>query len=419
MLPVARALQKRGHDVTFATGQSVIPFIEDRGFAAIAAPNDFTEEQQIERARLPLKERGAYDIGYHFATYSPPLMLKTLQPIIDNNPPDLIIRDQLEFGGYLTAEVNDIPHATLNISAGWQVASEWLLSHVEGPLKSHRQAMKLPDGPVTQSLFRYLRLDMAPETLLPEGYFKTHTTHRFNQFKGDSDSNLAPLPPWVEAMPYDSTILITLGTVWNEADNLLHRLIASVQNEPLNVIVATGREQTSLDAESYPRHVKIVPYIAFTDLVPKLSAAIFHGGFVSLLTFLNGGLPVLVAPLAADHFMNARLVESAGVGATIDANAATETSIREALIAVMTNQSCDVLPQLKQVGICRERRTPQKRGLLPTETVRGDAPPQDYATRFGAPSVRSGQTLDRVSMIAAFLKREATRLNRPDGVKPG
>lgn len=332
MLPVARALKKRGHDIHFVTGRSLFPFIHSKGFQTIDSNVGLTPEEFPERDELIPQERGAFDIGYVFASYSPPLVFEGLKSIIETEPPDLIIRDQLEFGGYLLGEVYDIPHVTLNISAGWQMAKDFLMNLIETPLMQHRQKLNLPDVSIIESLFRYLRLDMTPESLLPPNYFKTKTTRNFNQFK---ESHQDKLPDWVDAMPFEKTILITLGTVWNTDDATFHTLISAARTESANVIVATGREDSSLDNANYPEHVKIVNYIPFTALLPRLSASIFHGGFVTLLTLLNGGIPMIIIPLAADHFLNGRLVEMAQVGRTIQAPDASR--VHKVLKEVLTN----------------------------------------------------------------------------------
>lgn len=231
MLPVARTLRRRGHEVIFATGQSVIPYIEDKGFVTLTLPYELTPEQLLEKEKFPLHELGVFEIGHIFANYLPPQVLKALTPFIEKQRPDLIIRDQLEFGGYLTGEVFNIPHAVLNISAGWQVATKWLMAQVEAPLIAHRQFFNLPEVIIKESLFRYLRLDMAPESILPSDYFQTPTTYRFNQFKENREIPASQLPAWFDTLPYDKTVLITLGTVWNDNDELLHTLISAIQTE--------------------------------------------------------------------------------------------------------------------------------------------------------------------------------------------
>lgn len=105
----------------------------------------------------------------------------------------------------------------------------------------------------------------------------------------------------------------------------------------MNIIVATGRESTNLDSNTYRKHVKIVSYIPFTTLLPQLSATVFHGGFVTLLTMLNGGIPVIVFPLAADHFMNGGLVDAAQVGKTVQGEKISLELIRETLKDILAN----------------------------------------------------------------------------------
>ena len=155
MVPVARALISLGHEVAFATAESFLPTIIAKGFEALAAGPDWTTENEDEvfpeRALLPVSERGAFDISVIFAEKAPPKMVADLRASFTERMPDVIVRDQLEFGGYLAAELAGIPHATINISSGFQASQRWLMAQIAEPLERHRNQYGLAADPALAS----------------------------------------------------------------------------------------------------------------------------------------------------------------------------------------------------------------------------------------------------------------------------
>ncbi|MGF1507791.1 MAG: glycosyltransferase [Anaerolineae bacterium] len=333
---IARELQQRGHRVAYTANRLFAPVVSAQGFAVVEAGLTYTinrlDDHFPQRTAYPVTDRDDWDVGVLFPTLAPPKLLADIRPYVEADPPDVIIRDQFEFGGYLLGELYGIPHVTVNISPAWPMAWGFFERHLYAPLHRLRAEHDLPPDNQLESLFRYLRLDTSPPFFLPPDAPNPPTAHAFNQFKVPDNGRRSP-PGWLDELPYARSVLVTLGGVWNQSDALLRLLIDSVVDREVNVIVAMGREVT---LSGYPDHVRIEAYVPFADLLPHLSAAAFHGGFVSFLTMMSAGIPVVINPVGADHAITGRLAEGLGTGLSLMPDERTPAALRQAVGRVLT-----------------------------------------------------------------------------------
>lgn len=75
----------------------------------------------------------------------------------------------------------------------------------------------------------------------------------------------------------------------------------------------SGRELPAVGAD-----VLVVGYVALSQIAPRVSAVVHHGGIGTMFAALRAGRPAAVVPQAFDQMHNARLVEAVGAG--IDAS---------------------------------------------------------------------------------------------------
>jgi len=109
-------------------------------------------------------------------------------------------------------------------------------------------------------------------------------------------------------------VYATLGTVFNRTPNLLETIIEALANEPLTLIVTTGRDRDPGDLGNLPRNVRAERYIPQTLIFPRCSAVITHGGFNTLIAALRYALPMYLLPLGADQPRNALRAVELGFG---------------------------------------------------------------------------------------------------------
>jgi len=109
-------------------------------------------------------------------------------------------------------------------------------------------------------------------------------------------------------------IFVSLGTLLVDIrKEFFEKIIAAFSNSPLTIIAAT--DPGIID--EWPANFIVQGYVPQAELMKKIDAVICHGGFNTVNdTFMNG-LPMLIIPIAYDHFHTASLIEQAGCGIKI------------------------------------------------------------------------------------------------------
>src|SRR3954447_9656158 len=118
LVPLAEALIAAGHEVAFACAPRFRPTIEARGFRVFPLGFDWLiADRWVERwprLRELSFERGmAFCIADIFAGEVAEHTLADLLALARTWPPDVIVREMNEFGGWLAAEILGLPHATV------------------------------------------------------------------------------------------------------------------------------------------------------------------------------------------------------------------------------------------------------------------------------------------------------------------
>ncbi len=343
LVPLARALVDVGHEVAFATAPAFHPSVEASGFRAFPAGMDWLPgQEQAPVGRVRADGDPAYSVlTDFFGDLTAQRMTPDLIALCRSWRPDLVVRDPVEFGGCVAAECCGIPHLTGRENR-FLPPERWV-TYLGEPMARLRRAHGLPPDPELAMLFRYLALAWVPPRFvtaaavpagLAFGSSIAPTMHflRPVPFDGSGDEEL---PAWVGTLPDRPTVYATLGTVFNEAPAIFAAILAALRDEPVNLIVTVGRNQDPAQFGPQPRHVHIERYIPQTLLAPHCDAVITAGGFGTVMTCVEYGLPMVVIPVGADQPVNARRCVALGVGRMVGAEERTPESIRQAVRDVL------------------------------------------------------------------------------------
>jgi UDP:flavonoid glycosyltransferase YjiC (YdhE family) len=247
MAPLAQALTKQGHEVAFATGKGFGPVIRRNGYLHFACGLDFDGSADIFQAlpEWPAIEARHPNNGlaqlYGFIQELAPRMADDLMRLVDAWRPDVILRDPVEFGGYIAAECHGLPHAT----AIWAtyISAKALCPEAVVEL---RRRYGLPDDLGWDTLDRYLVLDFLPASWTIPQLPYPGVAHRFCAPPFDLSSGDAKLPDWLSALPSQPTVYATLGTTFNRSPSTFQAILAALTTEPVNVIMTVGRSMDPL-----------------------------------------------------------------------------------------------------------------------------------------------------------------------------
>jgi MGT family glycosyltransferase len=143
------------------------------------------------------------------------------------------------------------------------------------------------------------------------------------------------LPDWAERLPDRPTVFASLGTVFNKTPGVLEAIVGALAAEPINVIVAIGRDQDPGRFGPQPDHVRLEAYVPQPLLLAHCDAFVTHGGFNSVKEAVSSGVPMVVVPISADQPYSAERCADLGVGRMLGADDRTPDAIREAVRQVL------------------------------------------------------------------------------------
>jgi UDP:flavonoid glycosyltransferase YjiC (YdhE family) len=318
LVPFARALVDAGHDVAFAAPAPFASAVEGAGFrhfpAGLAPPAPYSREI--------------------FTDLLPRHTIPDLLALAATWPPDLIVRENLEYGGCIAAERLGLPHAVVAVN----VVSEFIpVDRLAAPLNALRAAFDLSPDPAMAMLYRYLRLCPFPPSLQDPALPVAPTTHYLRPMLGDR-SGREGLPEWAVRLPDRPVVYVGMGTTFNRPE-VFRAFIAGLGDEAVTLVVTVGRDQDPADYGPQPENVHLERYIPLSLLLARCDLAVTNGGSGTLVAALGQGLPLVVVPIAADHPQHAARCVALGLGKVVTPADLTPESARDAVLGVLGDPS--------------------------------------------------------------------------------
>lgn len=328
LLPLSRAARKRGHEVAVAGSGGLVPRIEEAGFRAYAtSPQPHHAGAPRPRDLTPLAptdpRAAEIELADNFADRGARRMAGAVPSVMEDFGPDLVVRDEVDFGTTIAAELRGVPVVThLVLASGLLVRPDLV-----GPrLDVVRAEHGLPPDPHLLRLTTSLVLsDFAPSFRSPEAPLRLSPTYYRSATVARRGSR--PARPRVYG---------TLGTIFNkESGDLLERLLAGLARLDADVLVTVGRELDPADFGAQPPHVRVERFVPQAEVLPEVDLVVSHGGSGSLSATLAHGLPSLLLPLGADQPHNASRATGLGLAAALDAAGATPDEIADRARSVL------------------------------------------------------------------------------------
>lgn len=334
MVPLARALADRGHEVLWVAHEPARTYIAAAGLATRAGGLDSAGVQAAQArnragtASMPKEEHAAFAFPNMFGLAATPPMLGDLLPLARTWKPDLMVHEPAELAAPLVAALTDTPLLTHSWGAPVPAPILGAAADALAPLWAENGL----DVPPFAGEFKDGYLDLCPRSmrfistehisssvlpLRPEGYAGAEPA-----FHIDDDSR--PL------------VYVTLGTVFaNPAAQ--QAAIDAALGCGARVIVTVGPQGDpgALDTRGGP--VRIERWIPQTAVLEKAALLVSHAGSGSFLGALRVGIPQLCLPQAADQFRNGEAVARRGAGTVLMPAQVTTTAVRTAIAFLLTD----------------------------------------------------------------------------------
>jgi UDP:flavonoid glycosyltransferase YjiC (YdhE family) len=319
-VPVARALRSRGHEVAYACQADLVPDVRRAGFPAYDTGGDTVLAPSLRRPLVPVDRAAEQDVVRRaYAGRIARERAARVREVAAGWQPDVVVRDEMDFGAAVAAEALGLPHAAVTVIA----AGGFVRQDVVGEaLDALRCEHGLP--PDTGMLHRHLTVVPVPPSFRdPDDPVPGRVVH------------VRPAG-WSPERRREPLVLVTLGTVFaQESGDLFLRLLAGVRDLPVDVLVTVGSALDPAELGPQPAHVRVERHVPVAEVVPRCSAVVSHGGSGTVVAALSAGVPCVLLPLGADQPWNAERCVALGVGRALDAGTATPADVREAVGAVL------------------------------------------------------------------------------------
>ena len=317
LLPFAKEMKRRGHDVKIAAPDDMRLIAEKSGIHHVET--DRLSDAELAgiwagRQNLKGKEMLRLAVGEMFANRSARTSIPKLRLAIEDWKPDILVRDSVEFGAFVMGELFRLPHARVAVHNNFMEAG--VIQQAGGPIDDLLADFDLPPQ-------RGAGLWREPSfSALPAG-FDGEAQHgpdnppfRINPHLGSkpSETNWTP-------MTDRPLVYVTFGTVsggemfgFREVYDVALEAVSALDVE---VLLTTGPNVDPEDFGPQPGHIQIRPFVPQDVVLQRASVVVHHGGSGTLTGAFAAGVPMVIVPLFADQPSNAEHAEAAGLGVCV------------------------------------------------------------------------------------------------------
>jgi UDP:flavonoid glycosyltransferase YjiC (YdhE family) len=320
LLPYARALAARGHEVAVAAPIELSETLRDAGFPHFVfdRPGDDVLDPIWARLNAVAHDEAAATAiaaGEVFGGVNAIAAVPKLRLAIGTFAPQLIVRDSVEYGSLVAAELAKVRHARVAVHS---ISFEEVLpAHIAAPLDALRAFVGLaPDAGAslaaepTFSSFP-ASLDVAPASSRMRAPFRARAV---------DEAPSSTLAAWAQAEDARPLVYITFGSIIGGIErfrSIYRTALDAVAELPVRALLTTGKGLEPAALGAIPANVHVEAWVPQREVLPRAAALVCHGGSGTLLGGLAAGLPMVVAGMGADQAHNGRMVARAGAGSAL------------------------------------------------------------------------------------------------------
>ncbi|QGN46952.1 glycosyltransferase [Micromonospora sp. WMMC415] len=339
LLPLARALRKRGHSVAFVSAAGMAAAVEAEGFELIAAgPTAGVVIDELARRTGTniLVSRTPELVGEFFAGVRVDLAVDEALAGSRAWRPDLVVSEHLDFVGPLVAAMIELPSAAVAIDPALEPGSLAALA-VAARSRYLSRGLAAPDHVPSG---RWL-LDLCPPSLQRGGALPPldHIALRPEPHQAPDGAPRAARVPGTGR----PRVLVSLSTAPG-APSALGPVLRSLSALDVDLVAATGgrpAEEFGLE----PGRVELFSFVPAAELLDGVTAVVHHGGSGTTFGTAARGLPAVVVPGTEGQERQAKRVEAAGAGLALPIGEQEPSAVAAALARLLTEPAFTVAAQ--------------------------------------------------------------------------
>jgi hypothetical protein len=331
MVPLVEAMVANGDEVTVAGDAGIEPHVAATGAAFRPCGHD--EPTWFER--LSARTRGVpgdglapgridhYFVPRAFAEVGGDDMIDDLLAIARDTEPHVVVFDTYALAAPLAAAV----------------VGARPVQHLVGPLLDPG-VLELANDAISP-LWRSFGLDAPGFAGVYAGTTIEICPASFESRAVPSGTSLrlrpTPLPREARVPTERPLVYVTLGTFFTNP-GLFRTVLDALADEPVDVLVTVGRDGDPSTLGDVPGNATVERFVPQAEVLVRCSAVVHHCGGGTTFGALAHGLPQVALPQGADNFVNAALLERAGVAIQLREPEVTPRTVRDAVRRVLAER---------------------------------------------------------------------------------
>jgi MGT family glycosyltransferase len=364
LIPIARALVERKHEVYWYTGREFAALVDETGATFTPMSVEVDALRRPERAALQGLAQLKWDLK-HFFLDPLPAQVADLRSLTERRDFDVIVSDL----GFLGAGSLHELGGPVWASVGMTVLT--LPSRDTAPFGSALPPSRSPLGRIRNQTLQVVfdRLVMrdvtaydrsvraqlgllAPRRMLSAISPYLHLQNGIAEFEYPREDlpaqvhfvgalneppRPAALPPWWDevAAGHRPVVHVTQGTVADRRlDDLVRPTIEALATADVLVVAGIGATDPG-ELGPLPANVRTIPFISHDVLMPHLSVLVTNGGYGAVQKAIAHGVPLVVAGGTEEKPEIAARVAWSGVGLNLKTDKPTAETLRHSIQRVL------------------------------------------------------------------------------------
>jgi MGT family glycosyltransferase len=373
LVGIASALRRRGHHVAFYSGGEARAVIEGEGFPLF--PFERLDERRVMEIMFQREEYASMWRPLRFRRFlrewllgTVPAQVEDLTAVTRRMNPDVIVSETSMWGPILILRERDsIPVAVFSTVAACMIPGSNVPPFGFGLPRPRTAAARLGVSLANRAVDVFSRgmrqaasasrrehgLPGLPSSVTAHSgamdLYLVPSTREFDYERNDLPPTVRYVGPcvwnktgseepprWLETLRRPS-VHVTEGTMHTQRPVLLEAAARGLGGLPMSVVMTTGGHRRTEDLGLGPLapNVRVEPWVAHADLMPRTDVLVSTGGAGTVMTALAAGVPMVVVPTEWDKPENAQRVVEAGAGIRLSPGRLTPRRLRLAVETIL------------------------------------------------------------------------------------
>ena len=221
LVPLARELRRRGHEVGFAAAPRFCAQVEACGLPVYPAGRDWLGSETTPAPDPASSLRRFVEVGGD--------MVGDLVSIAERFGAALLVREPAELGGWMAGELLGLPVVVHGVNVRWRRS---FLRHAGREIGAQRSRHGLTPDERLSGFFGDVFLDVVPPSFQPERLRRLPQAHPLRP-SGFDRSGPEGRPEWADGLRRRPLVYATLGTIFNRARPVLRTILEALSKDPV------------------------------------------------------------------------------------------------------------------------------------------------------------------------------------------